>query len=153
MGSHVKSLAIFWKFDASNPAVPTFLTYILEETDHVDNLHLNAKYFCKRKDQLQVFYLEDIKNNATSKSWVVEAYEPVDVGFNFSESWLEGGNSKRLAVYESKGKVKVLNIESGECLFKLELDRLDHIMSDPGPEWVFSKYLLSFNFLLGKFTI
>ena len=26
--SNVKSLAIFWKFDASNPAVPTFLTYI-----------------------------------------------------------------------------------------------------------------------------
>jgi len=152
--SHVKSLAIFWKFDASNPAIPTFFTYILEETDHVDNLHLNAKYFCKRKDQLQVFALEDIKNNATSNSWVVEAFEPV-AGFSVNESWLEGGNSKRLAVYESKGKVKVLNIESGECLFKLELDRLDHIMSDP--EWFFSKFLpsslKSFHFLLGNFII
>jgi len=148
-----KSLALFWKFDASNPAVPSLLTYSLEEAENVSDLLLNAMFLCKIKSgQPQVFALDDIRNNDTSKSW----------GFDVSDSagdrrWLEGGNSKRLAVYNSRGnRLKVFNIESGECLFSIELNLINNLISDP--KWNIyqdqdSLYPRGFQFYLGNLIL
>jgi len=125
----MNGLTLFWNFDASNPdsRAPSFLTYILQLTDgfcdyNYCDLHLNAKYFCKEeKDQLKVFALEDIRNNATNKFWIV----PLE---SFSKSiWLESGCSRRFAVINHEGKdreLKLFNIESGECYFFLKLNAI-----------------------------
>jgi len=124
------SLSLFWKFDASNPAVPNFMTYILDE-DARDNdplkLHLNSKYFIERKrKKLQVFLIEDIKNNATSKSLNIplkSGYEDLCV--------LEGGNSNRLAVLNgTRSELKVINIKSGECMLLLNFTTIHQLTSE-----------------------
>ena len=55
--SNVRALMLFWNFDASNPASSSYFTYIHEDTDHLSGLHLNNKYFCKRKKENLEFLL------------------------------------------------------------------------------------------------
>jgi len=127
------SLILFWKLDASNPAVPNFMTYILEEDDNDPlKLHLNSKYFVERKrKKLQVFLIEDIKNNATSKSLSIQLksdYEDLSV--------LEGGKSNRLAVLNGtyggtrRSELKVINLKSGECMLLLDFNTIYQLTSE-----------------------
>jgi len=124
------SLLLFWKFDASNPAValPNFMTYILEEEDN-DPLHLylNARYFSERKrKKLQVFLIDDIKNNATSKSWNIQ----LKSGYE-DKCLLEGGKSNRLAVINgTRSELKVINIKSGECMLLLNFNTIIQLTSE-----------------------
>jgi len=149
----VKSMAVFWKLDTSNPAAPTFLTYILEEKDVVGYMHLNEKYFCKRKwHDLQVYALDDIKKNHTSKSWEFPASESGSVGF---DTKLEGGKSNRLAVISSENKFnasvfKIIDIGNGECMFSLKFEKLSHHFSEV--LWNLSKDPI-FKFHLGKLLL
>ena len=126
------SLILFWKLDASNPAVPNFLTYILEDDNDPLQLHLNSKYFVERKrKKLQVFLIEDIKNNATSKSLSIQFksdYEDLSV--------LEGGKSNRLAVLNGtyggtrRSELKVINLKSGECMLLLDFNTIYQLTSE-----------------------
>jgi len=145
---HEKSLVSFWKHDALNPTdPPTFHTYILEE-EWIIFQHLNAKYFCKRNSRvLQVFALDDIKNNNISKLWNVPALES---GFRVRYSQLEGGQSNRLAVITQE--LKVYNIENGECVISLEVEKLFHCFHG---EWNLSLKLSGhfIKFHLGKLIL
>jgi len=145
---HEKSLVSFWKHDALNPTdPPTFHTYILEE-EWIIFQHLNAKYFCKRNSRvLKVFALDDIKNNNISKSWNVPALES---GFRVRYSQLEGGQSNRLAVITQE--LKVYNIENGECVISLEVEKLFHCFHG---EWNLSLKLSGhfIKFHLGKLIL
>ena len=146
------SLLLFWKFDASNPAValPNFMTYILEEEDN-DPLHLylNARYFSERKrKKLQVFLIDDIKNNATSKSWNIQ----LKSGYE-DKCLLEGGKSNRLAIIRRENEVnvlKIIDIGNGDCMFSLEFGKLSHHFS--GVLWNLSKDPI-FKFHLGKLLL
>ena len=144
--SNVRALMLFWNFDASNPATSSFLTYIQEDKNHLSGLHLNNKYFCKRKkENLEVFAVEDIRNNATSKSWLVPAFGNsgpqgdcgdddglLDCGDD--DGLLEGGSCNRFAVFwrsENVHELNIFNICSGDRLFNLKLNTLDLLVT-PG---------------------
>jgi len=133
----VRALVLLWKFDASNPTTPNFLNYIVEEKDHLVGLHINAKYFCKRKSEtLEVFALDDIKNNAFSKSWFVHSFGEIFESDEYNEYYdasdecgdvlLEPGKSNRLAVIHWIGaepeQLSIFNIESGDRLLNLDLE-------------------------------
>jgi len=127
----LKSLVLFWKHDALNPAdPPTFHTYIFEEEKIKERcLHLNAKYFCKRNSHvLQVYALDDLKDNNNSKSRILVP----TLGSFVYRSQLEGGKSNRLAVIftdtdtADTEELKVYNIENGHCVFSLDFDELFH---------------------------
>jgi len=141
----VKSMALFWKLDTSNPAAPTFLTYILEEKDAVCYLRLNEKYFCKKKLYvLQVYALDDIKNHLTNKSWEFPAYAS-ESGFPVgSNSKLEGGKSSRFVIINAN-LLKIIDIGNGECIiFSLEFksEVLRNLPLDPIFKFHLGKLLL-----------
>merc|ERR1712098_104906 len=133
---NVRTLVLLWKFDASNPTTPNFLTYIVEEKDHLVGLHINAKYFCKRKSEtLEVYALDDIKNNAFSKSWFLHSFREIFESDEYNEAsdecgdvLLEPGKSNRLAVIHWIGaepeQLSIFNIESGDRLLNLDLETL-----------------------------
>jgi len=158
----MRALALFWQFDALHPAAPRFLTYI-EETDIPTGLYLNAKYFCERKRKnLEVFAVDDIKNNATRKSWFVHTFDDEGVVDNMENvgvvedvedvGLLEGGTSNRFAAFYWKNskvsELNVFNVESGDCLFNLKMDSLAHLMM-PGLK-LFRRWEPAMKFLLGK---
>jgi len=129
---NLKSIVLFWKHDALNPAdPPTFLTYIFEEVMENACMHLNAKYFCMQRNfhVLQVYALDDIKNNNVSKSWNVPV-PALKLGFYGHYSQLEGGHSNRVAVVSREDthgaevlhQICVYNIENGDCVFSLDFD-------------------------------
>ena len=165
---NLKSIVLFWKHDALNPAdPPTFHTYIFEEVmnkrrgeEVIIFLHLNAKYFCKRNSHvLQVYALDDIKNNNISKSWNVPV-PALKLGFYVHYSQLEGGQSNRLAVVsqEDMHKAEVLhqmcvyNIENGDCVFSLDFDEpFRRLLVERNLSWIWTGYSIKFH--LGKLIL
>jgi len=155
------SMILFWSIDASNPEEPSFLTYIRDFVEDVDlfryndfeHMYLNAKYFCKEDGKkLVVFALDDIKNKITSKSWIVPAYG----SYYNNYSWLEDGHSDRFAVidtYDSIGGLKLFNIESGECLFFLNLNTLPNLSTENGLSCFHSIELPKVMFHLGNLIL
>ena len=130
--SNVRALILFWVFDASSPATPSFLTYIQEE-EYVKGLYLNSKYFCRRKrETLEVFSVDDIKNNATRKSWFVRTFGSEGDDDDDNIGLLEGGKSNRFAVFSWRNnkvfELDVFNIGSGDHLFNLQLNTLDRLI-------------------------
>jgi len=157
---NLKSLVLFWKHDALNPAdPPTFHTYIFEEEKIKERcLHLNAKYFCKRNSHvLQVYALDDINNNNVSKSWNVPV-PGLKLGFNVHYSQLEGGKSNRLAVIithtaeAEADELKVYNIENGDCVFSLDFDEpFRRLLVERNLSWIWTGYSIKFH--LGKLIL
>jgi len=155
------SMILWWSIDASNPVEPSFLTYIMDHIGDVDifryndfeHMYLNAKYFCKEDGKkLVVFALDDIKNKITSKSWIVPAYG----SYYNNYSWLEDGHSDRFAVidtYDSIGGLKLFNIESGECLFFLNLNTLPNLSTENGLSCFHSIELPKVMFHLGNLIL
>jgi len=90
-------------------------------------LYLNARYFSERKrKKLQVFLIDDIKNNATSKSWNIQ----LKSGYE-DKCLLEGGKSNRLAVINgTRSELKVINIKSGECMLLLNFNTIIQLTSE-----------------------
>ena len=85
------------------------------------------QYFSERKrKKLQVFLIEDIKNNATSKSWNIQ----LKSGYE-DKCLLEGGKSNRLAVINgTRSELKVINIKSGECMLLLNFNTILQLTSE-----------------------
>jgi len=149
--SAIAAIALFWKFDASNPVAPLFFTHILLEIQEEQNreLHLNEKYFCQvvEHEHLEVFAIEDINNNATNKSWIVKLEDDL-----IKSTLLERGDSGRFAVINDTGEerqLKLINIESGDCFFSLKLNTISQLVTDS--EWIaFNSLGPKIEFHLGK---
>jgi len=157
------SMILFWSIDASNPEEPSFLTYIRDDVEDVDlfrynnfeHMYLNAKYFCKEDgNELVVFALDDIEDDVTSNSWIVPAYESCYDNF----SWLEDGHSDRFAVIDEyfrgeRNGLKLFNIESGECLFYLNLNTLPNLLSDNKWQYCVRNQIPKIMFHLGNLVL